>query len=235
MLELQNIYAGYDGIEVLKDINIKVNPNEIIAIIGPNGAGKSTVIKSIFNIAQVKKGKIIYKGKNITRCKTHELMEMGISYVNQGKINFTNLSVEENLEIGADLIKDREIIEVNKEAVYKKFPVLKQKRKALAYTLSGGQQQMLALGRALMQNPAILLMDEPSLGLSPKLQKELFKTIQQLKEDGISIVVVEQNAKKAIEIADRTYLLEDGVIAFTGGKDIIKHEKIKKVYLGGHY
>ncbi|MBC8501416.1 MAG: ABC transporter ATP-binding protein [Nanoarchaeota archaeon] len=235
MLEIRNLFAGYGELEVLKGINLTVNPNEIIALIGPNGAGKSTVIRSIFNIADVKKGKIFFKEKDITRIKTHELLELGVSYVPQGRINFGNLTVKENLEIGAELIKDKDIIEKNLNVVYKKFPILKERKKKLAMTLSGGQQQMLALGRALMQNPSLLLLDEPSLGLSPILQKELFKTIQKLKEDGISILIVEQNAKKAIEIADRTYLLEDGKIVLKGGKDIIKHKKIKNVYLGGRY
>ena len=235
MLSIKNLDAGYEGLEVLKQINLKIKPNEIIAFIGPNGAGKSTIIKSIFDIADITKGKIIFKGKDITKLKTHELIEVGISFVTQGKINFSNLTVKENLEIGANMIKDKEVIEKNLKAVYEKFPVLKEKRHDLAFTLSGGQQQMLALGRALMQTPALLLLDEPSLGLSPKLQKETFKMIKKLKDDGISILIVEQNAKKAIEIADRTYLLEDGKIVLKGDSEIIKHEKIKNVYLGGRY
>ena len=235
MLSIKNLDAGYEGLEVLKQINLKIKPNEIIALIGPNGAGKSTIIKSIFDIADITKGKIIFKGKDITKLKTHELIEVGISFVTQGRINFSNLTVKENLEIGANMIKDKEVIEKNLKAVYEKFPVLKEKRHDLAFTLSGGQQQMLALGRALMQTPALLLLDEPSLGLSPKLQKETFKMIKKLKDDGISLLIVEQNAKKAIEIADRTYLLEDGKIVLKGDSEIIKHEKIKNVYLGGRY
>ena len=235
MLSIKNLYAGYEGLEVLKQINLEIKPNEIVALIGPNGAGKSTIIKSIFDIADVTKGKIIFKGKDITKLKTHELIEVGISFVTQGKINFSNLTVKENLEIGANMIKDKEVIEKNIKAVYEKFPVLKEKRHDLAFTLSGGQQQMLALGRALMQTPALLLLDEPSLGLSPKLQKETFKMIKKLKDDGISLLIVEQNAKKAIEIADRTYLLEDGNIVLKGDKKILRHEKIKNVYLGGRY
>ena len=235
MLSIKNLDAGYEGLEVLKQINLEIKPNEIVALIGPNGAGKSTIIKSIFDMADVTKGKIIFKGKDITKLKTHELIEVGISFVTQGKINFSNLTVKENLEIGANMIKDKEVIEKNLKAVYEKFPVLKEKRHDLAFTLSGGQQQMLALGRALMQTPALLLLDEPSLGLSPKLQKETFKMIKKLKEDGISLLIVEQNAKKAIEIADRTYLLEDGKIVLKGDSEIIKHEKIKNVYLGGRY
>ena len=235
MLSIKNLDAGYEGLEVLKQINLKIKPNEIIALIGPNGAGKSTIIKSIFDMADVTKGKIIFKGKDITKLKTHELIEVGISFVTQGKINFSNLTVKENLEIGANMIKDKEVIEKNLKAVYEKFPVLKEKRHDLAFTLSGGQQQMLALGRALMQTPTLLLLDEPSLGLSPKLQKETFKMIKKLKDDGISLLIVEQNAKKAIEIADRTYLLEDGNIVLKGDKKILRHEKIKNVYLGGRY
>ena len=235
MLSIKNLDAGYEGLGVLKQINLEIKPNEIVALIGPNGAGKSTIIKSIFDIADVTKGKIIFKGKDITKLKTHELIEVGISFVTQGKINFSNLTVKENLEIGANMIKDKEVIEKNLKAVYEKFPVLKEKRHDLAFTLSGGQQQMLALGRALMQTPTLLLLDEPSLGLSPKLQKETFKMIKKLKDDGISLLIVEQNAKKAIEIADRTYLLEDGNIVLKGDKKILRHEKIKNVYLGGRY
>lgn len=233
MLEINNLYAGYGKLEVLKEVNITVGAGEIVALIGPNGAGKSTVIKSVFNIADVRKGKIMFKGKNITKLKTHELMEVGISYVTQGRIVFGNLTVKENLEIGADLLHDKEVMVKNLQMVYEKFPVLREKEEVLAFTLSGGQRQMLALGRALMQNPSLLLLDEPSLGLSPKLQKELFQTIQKLREDGISLLIVEQNAKKAIEIADRTYLLEDGKIVLEGGKDILENDKIKNVYLGG--
>jgi branched-chain amino acid transport system ATP-binding protein len=235
MLTIRDLHAGYGELEVLRGVDIRVGPDEIVALIGPNGAGKSTVIKSIFNIADVTAGEILFKDRIINDLKTHELMEMGISYVNQGRVNFTNLTVRENLEIGADLIHDREVIEKNLEMVYRKFPVLKDRELDLAYALSGGQQQMLALGRALMQTPSLLLLDEPSLGLSPKLQKELFETIQNLKEDGISILVVEQNAKKAIEIADRTYLLEDGTIVLEGGREILDREEIKGVYLGGRY
>lgn len=235
MLEIKDLNAGYGKLKVLKEVNLRVEPNEIVALIGPNGAGKSTIIKSIYSLADVYGGKIIFKDRNITRLKTHELMELGISFVTQGRINFGNLTVKENLEIGADLIQAKEVIQKNLEMVYDRFPVLRERRNKPSYGLSGGQQQMLALGRALMQNPSVLLLDEPSLGLAPKLQKDLFKTIKKLKEDGISILIVEQNAKKAIEMADRTYLLEDGKIVLEGGKDIIKHKKIKNVYLGGRY
>src|SRR3989344_3875802 len=193
LLTIKNLHAGYNELNVLKGINISLQPGEIIALIGPNGAGKSTVIKSIFNIANVTQGTITYKGENINKLHTYDLINLGISYVPQGKINFTNLTVEENLRIGTEK-KDKDTLQKNLDYVYKKFPILKERRKQLAYRLSGGQQQMLALGRALMRNPDLLLLDEPSLGLSPKLQKELFHTISHLKENGISILVVEQNA-----------------------------------------
>ena len=234
MLQIKALNAGYDGLKVLKDLNIEVKANEIVALIGPNGAGKSTVIKSVFNIADVYSGKIIFKGADITELKTHELVELGISYVNQGRINFDMLTVRENLEIGAEHL-DKKVMKENMKSVCTRVPMLRHKENAYAYTLSGGQRQMLALGRALMQNPSLLLMDEQSLGLSPKLQKELFAMIGKLREDGISILIVEQNAKKAIEMADRTYLMENGEIVLSGDREIIKHKKIKDVYLGGHY
>lgn len=233
MLSITNLHAGYEELRVLKGINLVLNPGEIVAIIGPNGAGKSTVIKSIFNLADVTAGRILVNKRDITHLKTHELVELGISYVNQGRINFTNLTVEENLTIGAALLQDKEVVKKNLQVMYKKFPILHERRKQLAYGLSGGQQQLLAMGRALMQNPSILLLDEPSLGLSPKAQKEIFSTIQRLKQEGIAIMMVEQNAKKAIEIADRTYLLEEGKIVLEGNKSIVRHPKIKSVYLGG--
>ncbi len=235
MLSIKNLNAGYNGLKVLKSVDIRVKPKEIVALIGPNGAGKSTIIKAIFNIARVYSGKIMFNGKDVTRMKTHELMRLGISYVNQGRINFGNLTVKENLEIGADQIKDKKIVRENLESVFNRFPLLRERKDDLSYGLSGGQQQMLAIGRALMQRPSLLLLDEPSLGLSPILQKQIFQIIKELRDDGISILIVEQNAKKAIEMADRTYVLEDGKIALTGGKSIVNHEKIKSVYLGGRY
>ena len=235
MLQIKGLHSGYEGLEVLKGVDIEIGDKEIVALIGPNGAGKSTVIKSVFGIAKINKGEIKFKESNIRNLKTHELISSGISYVPQGKIVFSDLTVKENLEMGAEMISDKELIKNRIEEVYSRFPILKNRANKLAYTLSGGERQMLALGRALMTKPSLLMLDEPSLGLSPKLQKELFKMIKSLKKDGISILIVEQNAKKAIEISDKTYLLEDGVIVLKGGKDILKHKKIKDVYLGGRY
>jgi len=233
MLHIKDLHAGYEELEVLKGVSLQVNPGEIVALIGPNGAGKSTIIKSIFNIANVTKGKLSFKEKDITHLKTHELVELGISYVSQGRINFTNLTVEENLTIGAELTQEKEVVKKNISAIYKKFPILHERRKQLAFCLSGGQQQLLAISRALMQNPVLLLVDEPSLGLSPKAQTEIFSIIKKLRDEGIAILMVEQNAKKAIELADRTYLLEEGKVVLEGNKNIVKHPKIKSVYLGG--
>ena len=236
MLEIKNLHSGYGELKVLKGVDINVKEKEIVALIGPNGAGKSTVIRSVFNIANVTKGDINFNGKNIRKLKTHELIKKGISYVNQGRIIFDTLTVRENLEIGGDLIKDKKEKEKRLNEVYKKFPVLKERENKLAYGLSGGERQMLAIGRTLMQNPLLLMLDEPSLGLGPKLQKEILNIIKKLRDDGLAILIVEQNAKKAIEISDRTYLLEDGKIALEGsGNFILKHSKIKQVYLGGRY
>lgn len=233
MITIKDLHSGYGKLKVLKGINMTVKDNELVALIGPNGAGKSTVIKSIFSIADQYSGKIVFDGKDLSKLKTHELLNAGISYVPQGRIIFGNLSIEENLKIGCNYIKDKSEIRKRLLKVYKTFSLLNERKKNLAYGLSGGERQMLAIGRSLMQKPKLLLMDEPSLGLSPKLQTEAFEIIMKLKEMGISILIVEQNAKKAIEIADRTYLLENGEIALSGGKEILKNKKIKKVYLGG--
>jgi len=236
ILEIKDLYSGYEKLEVLKGIDLEVREKEIVALIGPNGAGKSTVIKSVFNIADVWNGRIEFNGNSIKKLQTHELLKKGIGYVNQGRIIFDNLTVRENLEIGGNLIEDKKELEGRILGVYKIFSVLKERQNNQAFGLSGGERQMLAIARALISKPKLLMLDEPSLGLSPKLRKDIFKILQKLKKEGISILIVEQNAKKAIEIADRTYLLEDGKIALEGsGKTILKHEKIKNVYLGGRY
>ena len=232
MLKINNLHAGYDKIEILKGVNIDVKNNEIIALIGPNGAGKSTILKSIFNLCNIYSGEIIFKDKNITRLQTYELINEGISYVPQGRQIFRELTVKENLEMGA-FILDKNVMKRNIKDVYQKFPFLKEKRNEYAINLSGGQQQLLAIGRALMQNPQLLLLDEPSLGLSPKSMKEVFKKIREINKEGVSIMIVEQNAKQAAEIADRTYILEDGKIALNGGKEILKDKKLKDIYFGG--
>jgi branched-chain amino acid transport system ATP-binding protein len=233
MLITKNLTAGYKGIEVIKDIDFKISPGEIVAIIGPNGAGKSTFLKSIFNLAEVYSGRIYFKDKDITDLETHDLIHYGISYVPQGRLVFSSMTVLENLEMGAFIFDDKKLIENNLDHIYREFPVLKRKKDELAGNLSGGEQQTLAIARALMQSPSLLLLDEPSLGLAPKIINEIFDKIVKLKSEGISIIIVEQNAKKAVEIADRTYIFEDGKIALEGDKEILKDPRIKEIYFGG--
>jgi branched-chain amino acid transport system ATP-binding protein len=230
---MKGIEAGYGELQVLKTVDISVKPGEIVALIGPNGAGKSTILKTIYGITSQTAGTITFKGEDITHIKPYQLLKRGISYVPQGRINFGELTVYENLELGGELIKDKGELARHVAEVFKRFSVLEEKQDEYAFSLSGGQQQMLAIGRALVQKPLLLLMDEPSLGLSPKLQKELFQIIAGLRKDGIAVLIVEQNAKKAIEIANKTYLLEQGKVALSGGKSILKNKKIREVYLGG--
>ncbi len=233
MLKIQNLKSGYDGMEVLHDVDLEVKPAEIVALIGPNGAGKSTLLKSIFSLCEIYSGKIIFKNKDLTHLPTYKLISMGVSYVPQGRQVFSDLTVKENLEMGAYIIKDKELIKRNIIDVFDKFPILKQRQNDYAFTLSGGEQQMLAIARALIQSPELLLLDEPSLGLAPKIMKEIFEKIKEINKQGISVIIVEQNAKKAVEIAHKTYILDDGKIALKGGKEVLKDKRIKSIYLGG--
>lgn len=232
MLKIRGLTSGYDKMEVLHEINLDVKPNEIVAIIGPNGSGKSTVLKSIFNLCDIYSGDIVWREKNITKLKTYEKIYEGISFVPQGRQIFDDLTVNENLEMGAFMMNDQKLVETNIENIYDKFSFLKAKKNNYAGSLSGGQQQMLAIGRSLMQNPQLLLLDEPSLGLSPKAMKDLFREIREINKEGVSIIIVEQNAKQAVKIADRTYVLEEGRIALEGGKEIFKNRKVNKIYFG---
>jgi branched-chain amino acid transport system ATP-binding protein len=233
MLKINKLFAGYNGNEILHGVDFRVAPGEIVAIIGPNGSGKSTLLKSIFNLCEVHSGRILFKDKDITHLPTHDLIAEGLSFVPQGRQVFSDLTVKENLEMGAFTLREKEVIARNLADVFKKFPFLKQKQNDFAFTLSGGQQQMLAIARALVQDPELILFDEPSLGLSPIAMKEVFKKIKELNEEGIAVVIVEQNAKAAVELANRTYVLEQGKIALSGGKNLLKNPKVKKVYFGG--
>lgn len=234
MLQITNLKSGYNGMEVLKGIDFRVEQGEIVAIIGPNGAGKSTLLKSIFNLCEIYTGKIILKDKDITRLPTNQLISEGISYVPQGRQIFSNLTVKENLEMGAYIQKNKTAIQdLIDNKIYRLFPFLREKEKDLAGNLSGGQQQMLALARALMPTSKLLLLDEPSLGLSPRTTKEIFAKIVQISQNGVSIIIVEQNAKQAVAVADRTYVLENGQVALTGGREILENPKIKNIYFGG--
>jgi branched-chain amino acid transport system ATP-binding protein len=233
MLKVQNLKSGYDGMEILHGVDFELKPVEIVAIIGPNGAGKSTLLKSIFNLASIYSGKIIFKDKDITKLPTYYLISEGISYVPQGRQIFSNLTVRENLEMGVFVLEDHELMKRNMADVFNKFPILKEKENELAVNLSGGQQQMLAIGRGLVQDPEILLLDEPSLGLAPKVVKEVFEKIVEINKEGIGIIIVEQNARQAVNIAHRTYILEDGEVAMVGGREILGSPKIKDIYFGG--
>jgi len=217
--------------EVLKGLDFEVGKKEIVAVIGPNGSGKSTLLKSIFNLCEIYGGSIKFDGSELVGLPTYKLISLGISYVPQGRQIFSNLTVRENLEVLSFSQKNIPAKQIDK--VYNFFPFLKNKENVLAQNLSGGQQQMLALARILIIKPKLLLLDEPSLGLSPKTTKEGFEKIKEINSSGIAVIIVEQNAKLAVEIANRTYVLEDGQIALIGGKEILNNEKIKDIYLGG--
>lgn len=233
MLVIKNLKAGYyNGPDILHDVDIEVAPGEIVALIGPNGAGKSTILRSIFGQAEVRAGSIKFIDDNLIDLQTYQLINLGISFVPQGRQVFSSMTVRENLEMGAFAIKDKTLAERQLANILMRFPSLKTRLSQVAGSLSGGQQQVLAIARALMQNPKLLLMDEPSLGLSPKVMKEIFEIIKEINSEGVSILIVEQNARSAVEIADRTYVLEMGEVALSGGKDILDNEKIKKIYLG---
>lgn len=233
MLKINNLKSGYDNMEILHGIDIEVKPTEIVALIGPNGAGKSTLIKSIFRLADVSSGSIIFGGKDITRVPTHEIIKLGISYAPQGRQIFSNMTVLENLEMGTYILNDRVLSEKRINDILNLFPILKEKKHQNSATLSGGQQQSLSIARALVQKPKLLLLDEPSLGLSPQSAKDLFSKIVDIRDQGISIILVEQNAKQAISIADRTYLLENGIVALEGDNTIVNSPILNKVYFGG--
>jgi len=233
MLKIVNLNSGYGEAKILHGVDLEINPSEIVALIGPNGAGKSTILKSVFGLADIYSGEIIFKDKDIAKFKTHKLIELGIGFVPQGRQIFPNMTVLENLQMGAFVIKSRGAVEKNVNDIFQKFTVFKEKQNELASNLSGGQQQLLAIARALMQKPQILLLDEPSLGLAPKVAKEIFEKIVEIKNEGVAVLIVEQNAKQAVGIADRTYILENGKIVMQGNKDILKNEKIRDIYFGG--
>ena len=233
MLEVKDLQVFYGMIQAIKGISFEVNQGEIIALIGSNGAGKTTTLQTITGILEAKAGKITFEGNDITNMPGHKIVKMGMAHVPEGRRVFANLTVYENLKMGAFTRKDKGEIARNFERVYKSFPRLEERKNQPAGTLSGGEQQMLAMGRALMSNPRILLMDEPSMGLSPILVDEIFKIIEEVSSEGTTVLLVEQNAKKALSIADRAYVLETGNIALSGdAKELISNEQIRKAYLG---
>lgn len=216
MLQIKNLTSGYGGNVVLHDLSMQVQPGEIVGLIGPNGAGKSTVLRSIFQLARIQKGAITFKEHDVTKLHTHDLLELGIGFVPQGRLVFSNLTIEENLRMGGFLLNNKDVVEKNIEDVLRRFPVLKEKLKEKARNLSGGQQQMLAIGRALMMTPQLLLLDEPSLGLSPKVTQEIFAILKELNAAGTTLIIVEQNVHLLLKFATRMYVLASGKVVAEG-------------------
>lgn len=234
MLEIENLVTGYGKIEILHGINMKISDGEMTVVIGPNGAGKSTIFRAIFGIIKVWDGKIRYNGEDISNIGTQTLLKKGISYVPQGRNIFSLMTIQENLEMGAYIRNDTREIRGDIEQIYQRFPVLGERRNQEARKLSGGQQQMLEMGRALLLNPSFIMLDEPSLGLAPNIADLIFEEITKIKESGKTIMMVEQNAKRALEIADYAYVLELGKNKYEGpAQEIMENEKVKKLYLGG--
>jgi len=233
MLKVENIEVYYGVINAIKKVSFEVNEGEIIALIGANGAGKTTILHTITGLVTPKSGNIIFEGQELTKVPAHKIVSMGMAHVPEGRRIFQQLSVYDNLKLGAYILDDKNKIKENIEYVYQHFPRLHERKNQIAGTLSGGEQQMLAMGRALMSNPKIVLMDEPSMGLSPLLVKEIFSIIESLHKAGITVLLVEQNAKKALSIADRAYVLETGSITMSGkASDMLNDERVKKAYLG---
>jgi len=233
MLKVKNIAANYDGTIAIRDISLEVNKGEIVSIIGSNGAGKTTTLKAISGIVRVSQGKIEFKGKTLNKFLPHQIVKMGISQCPEGRQLWPEMTVLETLEMGAFLRSDRISIEDDIEKIMSIFPVLSERKNQLAKTLSGGEQQALAIGRALMARPELILFDEPSLGLAPILVEKMFGTIQSLREEGLTIILVEQNANAALKISNRTYILEKGKIALQGNsRELLNNEMVKKIYLG---
>ena len=233
MLEIKDLCVNYGVIKALKGISFEVNEGEVIALIGANGAGKTTTLHTITGLLSAQSGSIVLDGKDITRTPAHKIVKMGIAHVPEGRRIFQELTVYENLMLGAYTRKDKKEIADSLNKIYKRFPRLEERKTQIAGTLSGGEQQMLAMGRALMSKPSIILMDEPSMGLSPLYVNEIFDIIREISQSGTTILLVEQNAKKALSIADRAYVLETGKIVLDGdAKELMNDDKVKKAYLG---
>jgi branched-chain amino acid transport system ATP-binding protein len=235
LLEVRNLTVYYDTVLALDDISFNINEGEIVAMIGPNGAGKSTALKAICGLVKPKSGEILFGGENINGKQPYQLVEKGICLVPEGRRVFTSMTVLENLEMGGYTVVSSQssVIRERIERIFELFPVLKEKRKQRAGTLSGGEQQMLAIGRALMLKPKLLLLDEPSLGLSPNYVDIVFEKIKEINKDGVTILLVEQNARMALECADRGYVFEIGKLAFEDkAKNLLENDRIRKTFLG---
>jgi branched-chain amino acid transport system ATP-binding protein len=235
MLKIEDINVYYGNIHALKGVSLNINEGEIVTLIGANGAGKSTLLKTISGLLKPKNGDILFQGQSISGKVAQAIVKQGLSHVPEGRRVFSNMSVEENLELGAYLRKDKQGIKEDFEKVYNLFPRLLERRKQLSGTLSGGEQQMLAMGRALMARPKLLLLDEPSMGLAPLLVKTIFQIIEEINKSGTTILLVEQNANMALSIADRAYVIETGKIVLSGSSDELNQsDQIRMAYLGGH-
>jgi branched-chain amino acid transport system ATP-binding protein len=233
MLEIENLSAAYGMVQILRDVNFRVEEKEIVSIIGPNGAGKTTLVKTIMGFLHPKPGVIKFKGENIEKLPTYEIVKKGLTMIPEGREIFPRMTVEENMMLGAYTIKDKAKIKETKEKVFDIFPVLKKKDKALAQTLSGGEQQMLVICRSLMSNPQLLILDEPSLGLAPIIVEKVLDTVRTINEEGVTVLLVEQNIHDSLSVADRGYVLEEGRIILEGkSRELLSNSHIKEVYLG---
>lgn len=233
MLDIKNLSVSYGAIDAVKNISMHVDDGEIVSLIGANGAGKTTTLHTITGLMPAKSGSVMFNGHDLLKERNHNIVTYGMAHIPEGRHVFTRMSVQENLEMGAFSIKNDSTMAADLDMVFDLFPRLKERRRQLAGTLSGGEQQMVAMGRALMSHPNTILMDEPSMGLSPKLVKEIFAIIRKLHAEGITVLLVEQNAKMALSIADRAYVLETGSITMEGdAKDLLHDEKVRKAYLG---
>ena len=234
MLEVKNLSVHYGMIQAVRNVDFKVNEGEIVSLIGANGAGKSTILKTLSGLIHPSEGEIVYLGENIASTSAKKIVEKGLVQVPEGRHVFPGLTIKENLELGAFLRKDKEEIQKDMEAVFERFPILKERKDQDAQTLSGGEQQMLAMGRALMSRPKLLLLDEPSMGLAPIFIREIFKIIQEIQKTGTTVLLIEQNAKMALSISNRAYVLETGSVVLSGtGQELLESDEIQKAYLGG--
>lgn len=234
MLKIKNLNVYYGHIHAIKGISLYVEEGEIVSLIGANGAGKTTTMQTISGLLRAKSGSIDFMGRNLMKTEPHKIVELGIAQVLEGRRVFANLTVKENIQMGSYTVKDSlEGLRQARKDIYDKFPRLRERKEQLAGTLSGGEQQMLAMGRALMTRPRLLILDEPSMGLSPLLVKEIFEIIKEVNKSGVTVLLVEQNAKMALSVSDRAYVLETGKISIEGKADeLMKNESIKKAYLG---
>ena len=234
MLEVKNLSVHYGMIQAVRNVDFTVNEGEIVWLIAANGAGKSTILKTLSGLIHPSEGEIVYLGENIASTSAKKIVEKGLVQVPEGRHVFPGLTVKENLELGAFLRKDKEEIQKDMEAVFERFPILKERKDQDAQTLSGGEQQMLAMGRALMSRPKLLLLDEPSMGLAPIFIREIFKIIQEIQKTGTTVLLIEQNAKMALSISNRAYVLETGSVVLSGtGQELLESDEIQKAYLGG--